>query len=192
MRPAIKAALIFSSTWIVLKLLFFGIGIFQDDIFVVGLINNLFLLASIAVGLYYQKKKEGFGEGTALSDIKHSMVAGAPYALIVSVFMFFFYNDINPGFVENRRSERMDLIYKEMQRPSYVDSLKIQNNDFEVLTDEEIFKQIKTDTESALSANSLLVFSLLGLIVLSLTYSIFITIIFRKILLRDYYKPEFD
>jgi flagellar biosynthesis/type III secretory pathway M-ring protein FliF/YscJ len=74
-----------------------------------------------------------------------------------------------------------------MQRPSYVDSLKIQNNDFEVLSDEEIFKKIKTDTESALSANSLLVFSLLGLIVLSLTYSIFITIIFRKILLRDYY-----
>lgn len=188
MRPALKAALIFAGAWILLKLLFFGIGIFQEDIFVTGLLNNFFLLGAIAVGLYLQKKKEGLGEGTALSDIKHSMVAGAPYALIVSIFMFFFYNDINPGFIEERRTERMDLIYNEMQRESYVDSLKLQNQDFEVLTNEEIFKKIKNDTESALSPNSLLVFSLLGLIVLSLTYAIFITVIFRKILLRDYYK----
>jgi hypothetical protein len=112
MRPALKAALLFSLGWIVVKLSFFGLNIYQEDIFVSGLLNNLFLLGSIATGLYFQKKKEGFGEGTALSDIKHAMVAGAPYALIVSVFMFFFYNDINPDFVENRRSERMDLIYK--------------------------------------------------------------------------------
>lgn len=187
MRPALKVALIFAAAWIVVKLAFFGLGIFQGDIFVPGLINNLFLLGAIGVGLYLEKKKEGFGEGTALSDIKHSMVAGAPYAVIVSVFMFFFYNNINPDFIEQRRTERMDLIYGEMQRESYVDSLKMQNQDFEVLTNDEIFKTIKKDTDSALSANSLLVFSLLGLIVLSLTYAIFVTIIFRKILLRDYY-----
>lgn len=188
MRPALKSALIFAGAWILLKMLFLGMDIFQNDIFVSGLLNNFFLLGAIAVGLYLEKKKEGFGEGTALSDIKHAMVGGAPYALIVSIFMFFFYNDINPDFIEDRRTERMDLIYNEMQRESYVDSLKMQNQDFEVLTDEEIFKKIKKDTDSALSANSLLIFSLLGLIVLSLTYAIFITVIFRKILLRDYYK----
>lgn len=188
MRPALKSALIFAGIWIAIKMIFFGIGIFQNDIFFTGLLNNLLLLGAIAMGLYLEKKKEGFGQGTALSDIKNSMVAGAPYAVIVSVFMFFYYDSINPEFVQDRAAERVDLIYKEMQRESYVDSLKLQNQDFEVLTDEEIFRTIKTDTQNALSAKSLLVFSLLGLIVLSLTYAIFITIIFRKILLRDYYK----
>lgn len=188
MRPALLSALLFAGIWILLKMVFFGLDVLQEDIFMTGLLNNLLLLGAISTGLYLEKKKEGFGEGTALSDIKHSMVAGAPYALIVSVFMFFYYADINPNFVEQRVNERVDLIYNEMQRESYVDSLKMQNQDFEVLTNEEIFKKIKTDTKSALSAESLLVFSLLGLIVLSLTYAIFITIIFRKILLRDYYK----
>ncbi len=188
MRPALKAALLFAATWIILKLLFFAFDIFQGDIFVPGLLNNLLLLSAIAVGLFLEKKKEGFGQGTALSDIKQGMIAGAPYTLIVSVFMFFFYSDINPEFVNNRIDERMDLIYNEMERETYVDSLKIQNQDFKVLQKDEIYRSIKKDTESALSAKSLLVFSLLGLLVLSLTYAIFITIIFRKILLRDYYK----
>lgn len=188
MRPALKSSLFFAATWILLKLLFMQFNIFQDDIFYTGLINNFFLLTAIAIGLYYEKKKEGLGEGTALSDIKHAMIAGAPYALIVSIFMFFYYQDINPTFIESRSQERMDIVYKAMERESYVDSLKIQNQDLNVMTNEEIYAYIKNETESALSPKSLLTLSLLGLIVLGLTYSIFVTVIFRKILLRDYYK----
>tara|TARA_B100000508_G_scaffold141091_1_gene146327 strand:+ start:62039 stop:62605 length:567 start_codon:yes stop_codon:yes gene_type:complete len=187
MRPALKAALLFAAGWIAIKFTFYAMGVFQDDIFVTGLINNLFLLAAIAIGLYFEKKKEGFGSGTALSDIKHSMVAGAPYAVFVSIFMFFFYSNINPEFIEGKKQERMDIYYVNMERESYVDSLKAQNQEFNVLTNDEILKEIERDTESALSPNTLLVFSLLGLIVLSLTYAIFITVIFRKILLRNFY-----
>ncbi|MDX1651443.1 MAG: DUF4199 domain-containing protein [Brumimicrobium sp.] len=190
MRPALKAALIFSVSWILLKFLFLYLGIFQNEIFYSGLLNNFFLLAAIALGLYLEKKKEGFGEGTALSDIKNAMIAGAPYALIVSVFMYFYYQDINPDFVENRVTERMDLVYNSMQRDTYVDSLKMQNKDFKVMTDEEIYKQIYQETESAFSPKSLLTFSLLGLLILGFTYSILITAIYRKVLFRDYYSKS--
>ncbi|MEX2485881.1 MAG: hypothetical protein WED10_15020 [Brumimicrobium sp.] len=188
MRPALKTALFFAGSWILLKFIFLFFGVFQNEIFYSGLLNNLFLLAAIAVGLYLEKKKEGFGEGTALSDIKHAMVAGAPYTLIVSIFMFFYYQDINPSFVENRVSERMDIVYNNMERVSYVDSLKLQNQDFKVMTDEEIYNQIQEETKSAFSPKSLLTFSLLGLLILGFTYAIFVTAIYRKIMLRDYYK----
>ncbi len=188
MRPALKASLFFASTWVLLKLLFMQLNILQDDIFVTGLINNFFLLAAIALGLYLEKKKEGLAAGSALSDIKNAMVAGAPYSLIVSVFMFFYYQDIQPDFIENRIQERMDIVYKSMERESYVDSLKMQNQDLNVLSNEEIYAYIKSETESALSPKTILTLSLLGLIVLSLTYAIFITVIFRKVLLRDHYQ----
>ena len=188
MRPALKSAIGFALLWIILKFIFMFTGVFQGEIFFTGLLNNFFLLSAIAVGLYYEKKKEGFGQGTALSDIKHGMVAAAPYTVIVAVFMYFYYEDINPNFVEDRVTERMDIIYDNMQRETYVDSLKLQNKDFKVMTNEEIYRQIHDETENAFSPKSLLTFSLLGLLILGLTYAIFITVIFRKILLRDYYK----
>ncbi len=187
MRPALKSALFFALTWSLIKMAFYYIGLFQDDIFVPGLINNLFLLSAISVGLYFEKKREGFGQGTALSDIKHSMMAGAPYALLVAIFMYFYYTDINPAYVETRISDRMDLVYNAMERESYVDSLKVQSPEYKVLTNEEIYTDIRISTVSAYSPKALLTFSLLGLMILGFTYSIFITVIFRKILLRDFY-----
>jgi len=166
---------------------FFYSGLFQNDIFIPGLINNLFLLAAISVGLYFEKKREGFGQGTALSDIKHSMIAGAPYALLVAIFMYFYYTDINPEYVETRISDRMDLVYNAMDREIYMDSLKVQSPEYKVLTNEEIYTDIRISTVSAYSPKALLTFSLLGLMILGFTYSIFITVIFRKILLRDFY-----
>lgn len=187
MRPALKSALFFALTWSLIKMAFFYSGLFQNDIFIPGLINNLFLLAAISVGLYFEKKREGFGQGTALSDIKHSMIAGAPYALLVAIFMYFYYTDINPEYVETRISDRMDLVYNAMERDSYMDSLKVQSPEYKVLTNEEIYTDIRISTVSAYSPKALLTFSLLGLMILGFTYSIFITVIFRKILLRDFY-----
>src|SRR5690554_4738398 len=190
MRPAIKFALLFSGAWIAIKLILLAIGVFQEDVVKPGLINNLFLLLAISFGLYFEKQKEGFGTGTPLSDIKNALSAGAPYVLIVFVFMYFYYVTINPSFIDNRVTERMDIIYNESQEEAYMDTLRLHNPEFRVMTDEEVIRDIKSDTESALSARTLFVFSLLGLMVMALTYSIFLTVIFRKILLRDYYPKE--
>ena len=187
MKSALKIALFFAFSWIGVKLAFFYLDWFQEDIFVTGLINNFFLLAAIALGLYAEKKKEGFGKGSAFSDIKSAMVAAAPYAVIVSVFMFFYYRDINPNFTERKLTERMDIVYSAMERESYVDSLKLQNRDFNVMSNDEIYVHIRQEMASAYAPSSLLTFSLLGLMVLGMTYSIFVTLIFRKILFRDFY-----
>ena len=190
MRPAIKYALLFSGAWIVIKLIALALGIFQDDVVKPGLINNLFLLLAISFGLYFEKKKEGFGVGTPLTDIKNALSAGAPYVLIVSLFMFLYYDTINPAFIHDRVTERMDIIYTEAQDEAYVDTLRLHNPEFRVMTTDEIIRDIKKDTESALSAKTLFIFSLLGLMVMALTYAIFLTVIFRKILLRDFYPKE--
>lgn len=190
MRPALKFGLLLAFCWIGIKMLFMALNVFQFDIFVPGLLNNLGLLIAISLGLYFEKKREGFGEGTALSDIKSAMVSGAPYVLIVSGFMYFYYSDINPVFVETKVTERVDLVYDALQRPSYVDSLKNQTPEFEVMSTDEILGKMKTEISAAYNPTALFTFSLLGLMVLAFTYAIFVTTIFRRILLRDYYKSR--
>lgn len=184
MRPALKIALIFAATWIVLKLLFTQLGWFETDITVPGLINNFLLLGAISIGLYLEKKKEGFYNGNALSDVKSAMLAGAPYALIVSAFLYFYYDRINPEFVEHRVEELSDRFYMQMQRDSYVDSLKLQNPDIAELTNEEILRKNKEEVEKNLNPYSTFIFSLLGLIVMAFTYALLVTLIYRKILFR--------
>lgn len=186
MKPSLKVAFLFAAIWIGLKLLFNNLGLFQDDIRIPGLINMFFLVAAVSFGLYLEKKKEGFGAGTAMTDIKNAMTAGVPYILIVSIFMYFYYDRINPTFIENRKTERMDQYYENMQRPTYVDSLKLQNPDVEALSDEEIYRKIKEETDGNLAPYSMFIFSLLGLLIMAVTFSIFITLIFRKILFREY------
>lgn len=190
MKPALKYGLLFAVGWIVLKMIFKAVNILQDDIFITGLINNLFLLLAISFGLFHEKKKEGLGQGTALSDIKNAMIAGTPYAVIVSVFMFFYYRDISPEFIQSKSQERIDVVYNAMQRPSYVDSLKMTDEKYEVMTKDEIFSELKDGIQQSYKPNFLLTFSLLGFVVLAITYSIMVTTIFRKILLRDFYKSR--
>ncbi|HTO38334.1 MAG TPA: DUF4199 domain-containing protein [Brumimicrobium sp.] len=190
LRPALKFSLLFAGLWIALKMIFMAFNLFQEDIQVTGLLNNFFLLSAIALGLFFEKRKEGFGEGTAMTDIKHAVTAGAPYVLIVSLFMFYYYDTINPEFIETRVEERVDLIYNDMQRESYVDSLKINKPEFRTRTDEEILREAKREIESNLSPKSMLVFSLLGMLILAVTYAILLTLVFRKVLFRDLYKGQ--
>lgn len=188
MRPSLRFALLFAGAFIAVKYLFMALDIFQDNVQIPGLINNLFLLSAISLGLFYEKKKEGVGVGTALSDIKSSLRAGAPYVLIVSGFIFFYYGTINPSFIESGVEVRMDMIYKDMERESYIDSLKMNKPEFQVLTNDEILRKAKEEIEVNLSPRTMFTFSLLGLLVLAVTYSIFITLIYRKILFKDHYR----
>lgn len=190
LRPALKFSLLFAGLWIALKMIFMAYNLFQEDIQVTGLLNNFFLLSAIALGLFFEKRKEGFGEGTAMTDIKHAVTAGAPYVLIVSLFMFYYYDTINPEFIETRVEERVDLIYNDMQRESYVDSLKVNKPEFRTRTDEEILREAKREIESNLSPKSMLVFSLLGMLILAVTYAILLTLVFRKVLFRDLYRGQ--
>lgn len=188
MRPSIRFALLFAGLFAAVKFLFMELNVFQDNIQIPGLINNFFLLTAISLGLFFEKKKEGFGEGGPMSDIKNAMRAGAPYVLLVSGFIYFYYNTINPQFIESGIEVRMDMIYKDMERESYVDSLKMHKSEFQVMTNDEILREARNEIESNLSPRTMFTFSLLGLLILSVSYSILITLIYRKILLKEYYR----
>jgi hypothetical protein len=71
-----------------------------------------------------------------------------------------------------------------MNNPKEFAKIKKQNPDFEVLSKSEIKKKAMDSAKGALSPDSVLPLALLGLILMSAINSIFITIIYRRIVFR--------
>jgi hypothetical protein len=62
--------------------------------------------------------------------------------------------------------------------------IRASNEAFEVMTKEDIYKEMEKSTRSTISPFSITTISLLGMILLSTVYSLLVTVIFRKVLLR--------
>ena len=88
MNPLVKSGLGFGLAWCLIKYVAYLIEPMPENIIPMVLINILFLLLAIAVGLFIQKRNEK-EESNALNDIKNGLKAGLPYTVIVCVFIYF-------------------------------------------------------------------------------------------------------
>lgn len=183
MRITVLLGIICAVVWIAIKMVFFYTQPVGYDIVPLVLINLLLLITAIAVGLFLQKMRDT-EESNGLRDIKNGMTAGVPYAVIVSVFIYFYYEKIDPEFYEHRIAEEIYEIDQQLNDPKKFAEIKESNPDYEVLSKEEIRQQAIEGAEGAFSPKSALPLSLLGLILMSALNSIFITIIYRRVVFR--------
>ena len=182
MRVAVKTGLLFALAWILVKLSMYSFGLMDSQI-PGAMINILFLLLAISTGLYLTKLRSK--EPTnALADIKNAMTAGLPYTLIVSGFLYFFYNSIDKEFTDHKINERITAIEKQLSEPGEWEQFKEDNSDFETYSKEQFLKEETTKIEAANAPRSIFVMSLLGGLMLGTFYSIVVTAILRKIVFR--------
>ncbi len=185
MKITLKFGLLGALVWILVKMIFFLAGSSDTTVTPSAMINMFLMLVSIALGVYFHKKAEGFKQGNALSDIKAGMTTGVPYALVVSIFLYFFYEKINPEFIDSRIAKTEIELKKVLENPKEFQQLRASNEDFEVKSKEEIYEAIMENQHSMYSAKFTAILGLLGMTVLATAYSIFITIVYRRILLRN-------
>lgn len=193
MKVTIKVGLLFAIAWIFVKMVLFFTGWTGTNIIFPVLLNMFFILSAIAVGLYLHKRKET--EYTnALTDIKNGMTAGVPYAMIISVFIYFYYSDIDPEFNAHQKAEWEHAVSEELDKPGGLESAREQNPAFEVLSKEEIIANMKSGYESFYSPKSTMVLSMLALLLLATLNSIFVTVIMRRVIFRDQHRdpPPLD
>ena len=184
MRITLKIGILFAFAWMLIKLSIFGMGISSEDSLKPSLLINMFLLISaITVGLYLQKRKDT-EESNALRDIKNGLSAGVPYAILVSIFIFFYYSKIDPSFTKHKIAESSVELKKVMDNPVKLKKLKETNPDFEVMTNKQIIKAVLKNSESAYNPKSTAIMSLAAMLLYSTLNSVFITTIFRKIVFR--------
>lgn len=184
MKITVKTALICALSWIVIKLSYHLIWPETTELTPMIFSNLFLLMTSISVGLYLHKKKEGFTAGNAMSDIKAGMTAGAPYAVIVSLFLFLYYNNINPQFIENIKKPMMEKLKEELTSEKSIKKLKKINPELETKSKEEIYKLGVDNLNAQTDPRTTTVVTLLGMIIMTTLYAILITIVYRKVLAR--------
>jgi len=183
MRVTVLTGIICSVVFIIVKMIFFYTQPVAYDITPLVLINLFLLVTAIGIGLHLQKMRDT-EESNGLRDIKNGMTAGVPYGVIVSVFLFFYYSQIDPEFNAHQIAEKEYELQQQLDNPKELAKIKKTNADFEVLSKEEIHDEVMQGYRSTYSANSTLTLSLLGMIVMSAMNSIFITIIYRRVVFR--------
>jgi hypothetical protein len=184
MRITVKVGVLFASGWILVKLSLFGMGKSNDTFLFCTFLNMFFLIMAITVGLYLQKRKD-IEEGNSLRDIKNGMSTGVPYAVIISLFLFFYYSKIDPEYNRHQINESAIALEKELSNPAALKKLKEAHPDFEVMTVPQIRTAVLEKSKSVYNAKSTAVVGLLAMTLYSTLNSIFITIIFRKIVFRN-------
>lgn len=184
MKITVITGILCASAFLIVKMIFFYTMPVGYDIVPLVLINMFLLLLAISLGLYLAKNKET--EYTnALSDIKNGMTAGVPYAVIVSVFLYFYYAQIDPEYNAHRIADAEYILQEKLDDPKELAKIKKENADFEVASKEEIREKFMEGYRSSLAPRAVLTLSLLGLIVMSAMNSIFVTIIYRRIVFRS-------
>jgi hypothetical protein len=179
MKLPIKIGIGAALLWIVLKMLGLAIDFSVDDIKFFVFINMFLLTAAIAFSLYQVKRKEV--ESNLLNDIKNGMLAGVPYTIIVSVFLYFYYEKIYPEFNDKKIQE----IEFRMKDPKVIKEIQTTNPAMENKNSEEIKREVMANTRSMYSAKFTMIITLLALMVYSTLNSMVIAIIYRRVVFRN-------
>lgn len=184
MKITVKIGALFAIIWMAIKMTLYVTGAFKYDVVPAVMLNILCLLLAISVGLYMQKRRDTEG-GNALRDIKNAMSAGVPYAVLVSIFIFFYYSKIDPEFNAHQIAEAEIGIEKMISTPEGLAEVKKSNAEFEVMPKDEIYQKLIQGPRGFYSPTSTMTVSMLAMLLLTTLNSIFITIIYRKIVFKD-------
>ena len=184
MSITLKSGIIGAILWIVIRLSAFYLGIFQNEVEPFVFLNMLGVTLAITFGLYYQKKKDGSETNTML-DIKNGMKAGVVYAFLVSIFIYFYYQSINPGYIKTKLAEIELKIDEALADPAEVAKIRKSNEGYEVLSLAQMKNQMMSGPKSFFAPGSTMTISMLALLLWSTLNAILITIVFRRMIFRQ-------
>jgi len=143
--------------------------------------NMLFVTLAISIALYIKKRKQK-EYSNLLDDIKTAMIPGVIYTIVVSVFIYFYYQHIYPEFNTDKISE-MEI---RMQDKNNINDLRKSNPEMENKSDEEIKSKVLKSINDYYSAKFTMTISLLGLLVFTTLNSIVLSLIFRRVIFKNH------
>jgi hypothetical protein len=182
MRITVKTGLITAGVWILLKMATYLTGVLGTNVVPLVMLNILGVLLAVAIGLYLHKRQEE--ESNLLTDVKNGLAAGLTYALIVSFFLYFYYDVIDPEFNAHQIAEFEAGLQKELNNEETFKKIKASNPEFEVKSKEEIYDSIMQGPRSFYKPGSTMAISMLSLLLLATVNSIFVSLVYRKIMFR--------
>jgi len=181
MKIYVKIGLAFAFLWILIKLSCFTFNVLLTKLEPFVFMNMLFVTIAISVALYIKKRKQK-EYSNLLDDIKTAMIPGVIYTVVVSVFIYFYYQNIYPEFNTDKISE-MEI---RMQDKKNIDDLRKSNPEMENKSDEEIKGKVLKSINDYYSAKFTMTITLLALLVYTTLNSIVLSLIFRRVIFRHH------
>ena len=181
MKVYVKIGLAFAILWILIKLSCFSFKVLLTKLEPFVFLNMLFVTLAVSAVLYIKKRKQR-EDSNYLDDIKTSMIPGVIYTVVVSVFIYFYYQHIYPEFNTNKISE-MEI---RMQDKKNIADLRKSNPEMENKSDEEIKSKVLKSVNDYYSAKFTMTITLLGLLVYTTLNSILLSLIFRRVIFRHH------
>ena len=78
---------------------------------------------------------------------------------------------------------------KELDSPGGLERAREQNPEFEILSKEQIYEKLKSGPEGFYKASSTMTLSMLALLLLATLNSIFVTVIYRRVVFKNVHRP---
>lgn len=167
--------------WILIKQMAFVLGIFTFGSVQAFVLINMFLLTlTIALSLYFLKRKEILNPANFLQDLKKGIGTGMVYTMLVSGFIYVFYAKIHPEYNIYQIEQAKQLL----ENPKNLDKIRAKNPELANKSDKEITKITLQQTKMIASASFTFIIGLLGMTLYTLFNSILIAIIYRRLLFR--------
>jgi len=178
--------LTFILLWITVKMAFFFTGSAQEGMVMSVFLNLLFILLVEFFALRFKYKTITLDQSNFLIDMKDCVKAGTTYVVFVVVFLVCYYYLIHPELFQGQIEDRVALAIEQSSDPGYFEELKRRNvNQIPPdATPEDYVAGTRADAEQFLGWAFVGGMSLMVLTVLSIFNAVFITLLYRKVLLK--------
>ena len=154
------------------------------------MLNMLFGTFSVIVALLIVNNKQDL-DRNLLMDVKSGMSSGLVYTLVVSFFIYMYYDKINPDFNKSHINKRKIELSKHFDISSKnVEEFRGKNPEWKSLNKKELIEEDAKATAYLHSPKFTMVLSLSGLLLWTTLNSIVISLVFRRFLFRVRFKNK--
>jgi len=185
MKPSIKIAFVCSIISIGATLAFFYAGKFQQGYQASPFINLFLLLTAISGGVFMYKKNENFAERSFLEDIKQSMQGGIMFTIFVSLFVYYYHSKMDTSIIDSKVEALMEMSDKNVPDVATYKELQKEDRTWQDKTFMDYKENQEDQFRSMVSAEAFALVHVVVGMILTLFFSIFVTLILRKVVLRQ-------
>lgn len=180
-----QLTLSFALIWIVVKMVFFFTGNTSEGLVIMVFLNLLFILLVEYFSLRFKYKEVTLTDSNLLDDIKTCLRSAGLYVIVIVLFSVAYYNFLHPEFYSDRVTDTVTFAQEQASDPVYFEELVRRDTTMpEGTTPEQYVENVRQVAERGASWWFISGASLLLLMIVSIFNSIFVTLLFRKVLLK--------
>ena len=185
MKTSVKAGLLFALIWIIVILIAFLTGRSIDFFLISELLSLLLLLGAVFTGLFMTKREKNYEKSNALEDFKIAMQSGLVYTILVTGFVYIYHNQIDTTIQESFIAQRIDVLHEEFPDEASFIVYQAKDPKWKDLTYNDFIENIEDQAKTFIGPFFTSFFHLMVFFMFSLFYSFFVTLVIRKIILRE-------